>query len=286
MSRGQTREGTSVANWDQFASKELDNVKPRGIGRNDHRKDELAADEDCCCDADLVGMLGLLAGDLGATDHSAGEIIGYEARPNLLKDEGSLAGMEFGGAHSILQGAEGGFDTPAAEIDLFKALGRELVGREISDEGFVFAGGEPEANDANRDDEIIIAAIIDEIKGDIFANEAHIALGKLTILDLSANDNEVDGDVEFILRGKVNIVEDTLGVDILGTEDEVLSPFDDMSHIIEGTEATVSDKDSMSAGRERMAVDDGTEGTVFILLSDGLNNSVRVTIRIQIEEGG
>ena len=86
MRRGRTREGTPLANRDQFTCKELDNVVPIGTNGNDHRKDELAADEDRDRDADLVGIPGLLVGDLDAFDHSAGEIIGYEARPNLLKD--------------------------------------------------------------------------------------------------------------------------------------------------------------------------------------------------------
>ena len=286
VSGGGTREGTPLANRDQFACKEFDNVVPIGTDGNDHRKDELTADEDRDRDADLVGILGLLVGDLDAIDHSAGEIIGYEACPNLLKDVESLAGVEFGGTHSVLQRAEGGLDTPATEIDLFEALGRELVGREVGDEGFVFAGRELEANDANRNDEIIVTAIIDEIKGDILADEADIALGEQTVFELPANDDEVDGDVEFIFVRKVDIVEDTLGVDILGTKEEVLAPPDDMGHVVEGTEAAVGDKDSMPFVREGMPVNDGAESGIFILLRDGLNDGVGVTIRIQIKEGG
>ena len=74
-------------------------------------------------------------------------------------------------------------------------------------------------------------------------------------------------------------------MDILGTKEEVLAPLDDMGHIVEGAEAAVGDKDSMPFVREGMPVNDGAEGGVFILLRDGLNDSVGVTIRVQIEEG-
>jgi len=73
-------------------------------------------------------------------------------------------------------------------------------------------------------------------------------------------------------------------VNILGAEEEELTSLHDVGHVIIGTKATVGDKHGFGGGGQRVAIDNGTESTVLILLRDGLDNSVRITIGIQVME--
>ena len=58
----------------------------------------------------------------------------------------------------------------------------------------------------------------------------------------------------------------------------------DMGHVIIGAEAAVGDKHGTGGNGQRVVIDNGTESTVLILLRDGLDNSVRITIGIQVKE--
>ena len=73
-------------------------------------------------------------------------------------------------------------------------------------------------------------------------------------------------------------------MNILGAEEEELTSLHDVGDVIIGTKATVCDKHGFGGGGNRVAIDNGTESTVLILLRDGLDDSVRITVRIQIME--
>ena len=73
-------------------------------------------------------------------------------------------------------------------------------------------------------------------------------------------------------------------MNILGAEEEELTSLHDVGDVIIGTKATVGDKHGFGGGGQRVAIDNGTESTVLILLRDGLDDSVRITVRIQIME--
>ncbi len=75
-------------------------------------------------------------------------------------------------------------------------------------------------------------------------------------------------------------------MDVLGAKEEELTFLDDVSHVIIGTEATVGDKHGFGGNRQRVAIDNGAESAVLILLSDGLDDSIRITIVIQIKKSG
>jgi hypothetical protein len=73
-------------------------------------------------------------------------------------------------------------------------------------------------------------------------------------------------------------------MDVLGAEEEELTSMDDVSHVIIGAEATIGDKHGFGGNGQRVAIDNGTESAVLILLRDGLDNSVRITTGIQVME--
>ena len=82
------------------------------------------------------------------------------------------------------------------------------------------------------------------------------------------------------------MAQEALRVNILGAEEEKMASLNDMSHVVIGAEATVSDKDGTSVRRKRVTIDDGSEGAKFILLSNGLNDGVGITIGVQVKESG
>ena len=75
-------------------------------------------------------------------------------------------------------------------------------------------------------------------------------------------------------------------MNVLGAKEEELTSLYDVGHVIVGAEAPVGDKHGFGGSGQRVAIDNGTESSVLILLRDGLDNRVRITIGIQVEESG
>ena len=92
-------------------------------------------------------MLGFTDRDTDTVHHSTGKVIGDQAGPDFLGNEGSLFRVEFGETNSILQVAKRGFDTPTAEIEVFEFIRGEIIYREIGNKSLIFAGKEFKTND-------------------------------------------------------------------------------------------------------------------------------------------
>lgn len=73
-------------------------------------------------------------------------------------------------------------------------------------------------------------------------------------------------------------------MDILGTEQEILSLFHNMIHVVIRAIATVTDIDIFSSIQNIMPVNNITESTEFIFVSDGLDQRIRVGMGIQVIE--
>ena len=73
-------------------------------------------------------------------------------------------------------------------------------------------------------------------------------------------------------------------MNVFGAKEKELTSLHDVSHVIIGTEATVGDKHGFGGNGQGVDIDNGTESLVFILLRDGLDNSDRITIGIQVHE--
>ena len=283
MCRRQSRERSIIANWDKFARKDTNDIPGNASNKSQYK---FTAGKDGSGDADLVSVLGFPDRDINTVDNGTGEIIGNQASPNFLFDGNGLTSVEFSKANGVFEGAERGFDAPAARIDFHKTLGREVIRRKIGDNRFILAGGDLEANDANRQLIIGIAAVLDEIESGVLANKADITFGKRANFRLAANDDQAHRDVKSLVRGNINMVQKALRADILGTKKKELTLLDDMGHIVIGAEAAIGHKDGISIRRERMAIDDGSESGIFILLSDRLDDGVGISIGIQVKESG
>ena len=74
-------------------------------------------------------------------------------------------------------------------------------------------------------------------------------------------------------------------MDVFCAKEEELSLFHDMSHVVIGTVPPVTDKDISGPRRCDVAVDHATESPEFILLMDGLEEGVGISMLLQVIEG-
>lgn len=73
-------------------------------------------------------------------------------------------------------------------------------------------------------------------------------------------------------------------MDILGTEQEILSLFHDVCHVVIGAIPAVTDIDIFLSFQNVVTVNDITESTEFIFAADGLDQRIRIGMRIQVIE--
>lgn len=74
-------------------------------------------------------------------------------------------------------------------------------------------------------------------------------------------------------------------MDVFCAKEEELSLFHDMSHVVIGTVPPVTDKYISGPRRCDVAVDHATESPEFILLMDGLEEGVGISMLLQVIEG-
>ena len=95
---------------------------------------------------------------------------------------------------------------------------------------------------------------------------------------------DADINIEGFRIWKIKIADQSFGMDILGTEQEILSLFHNMIHVVIRAIATVTDIDIFSSIQNIMPVNNITESTEFIFVSDGLDQRIRVGMGIQVIE--
>ena len=207
MGSGQSWERTIFADGDQFTRKKFEDVE---IGVNDQRENQFAANKDSGGDADFVYMPGITDRDTDAIQYSAGEVIGNQASPDFLSDEKRLFRVEFGKADGILEVTKRGFDTPATMIEFLEFIRREVIGGKVGNESLIFTGAKFETDDAKRQQKEAIRAIVNEVEGSLLVNETDVAIRERELFGLSANDDEANGDIELIIRGEINMMQQSL----------------------------------------------------------------------------
>jgi hypothetical protein len=207
MGGGQSWERTIFADGDQFTRKKFEDVES---GVNDQGENQFAANKDSGGDADFVYMPGSTDRDTDAIQYSTGEVIGNQASPDFLRDEKRLFSVEFGKADGILEVTERGFDTPATMIELLEFIRREVIGGKVGNESLIFTGVKFETDDAKRQQKEAIRAIVNEVEGSLLADETNVAIREREVFGLSANDDEANGDIELIIRGEINMMQQSL----------------------------------------------------------------------------
>ena len=91
-----------------------------------------------------------------------------------------------------------------------------------------------------------------------------------------------DINIEGFLIWKIKITDQSFGMDILGTEQEMLSLFHNMCHVVIRAIAAVTDIDIFYSIQNIVPVNNITESTEFIFAADGLDQRIRVSMGIQV----
>lgn len=94
----------------------------------------------------------------------------------------------------------------------------------------------------------------------------------------------VDINIEGFLIWKIKIANQSFGMDILGTEQEILSLFRDVCHVVIRAIPAVTGIDIFSSIQNIVTVNHITESTEFIFAADGLDQRICVCMCIQVKE--
>ena len=174
--------------------------------------------------------------------------------------------------------AEGSFNTPPAIIDLFEFFDRERISGKIGNKSFKGTVGELEPDGAKRKLIKTGSAGIKKVKGGIFADKAMNSVGKkrYVFLGLISVQDKLYRGIKFLRIGELDLVEQAFGFDVFCTEKEELTFFDDMSHIIIGTNPPIDDENRGRILTDRVTVNHHGKSGIFIFLRDRLNFSVSV----------
>jgi len=189
-------------------------------------------------------------------------------------------------ANRIFQFAERGFHGPSPEVEGLKPFGRKFFPWEIRHDTFVgiIANGEPDDTKSKRIG--VKGAIFDKIKGGCPANETSAG---------SRGDGDFPGIASRQGNGHVNIKrfrfrefeisDQAFGMDILCAEEEMLSLFRHMRHVVVGAVAPVANVDVLPAGERPVPVHDVAECAKFVFFMHGLEDGARVDVCIKVKKG-
>lgn len=101
---------------------------------------------------------------------------------------------------------------------------------------------------------------------------------------MAAHKGDIYCNVKRVGIREVKIPDKAFGMDVLCAEEEILSLFHDMSHVIIGAVPTVADEDVPGIWRRIKPVNHIAEGPEFILTVDRLDKCGRIGVLIQVIE--
>ena len=93
---------------------------------------------------------------------------------------------------------------------------------------------------------------------------------------------DADINIEGFRIWKIKIADQSFGMDILGTEQEILFLFHNMCHVIIRAIAAVTDIDIFYYIQNIVPVNNITESNEFIFAADRLDQRIRVSMGIQV----
>ena len=96
------------------------------------------------------------------------------------------------------------------------------------------------------------------------------------------------GDCHVNIKGfrfrEFEITDQTFGMDILCAEEEILSLFFHMCHVVVGTVAPVANVDILPSGDRPVPVHDVTECSKFVFFMHWLEDGVRIDVCIKVKK--
>ena len=187
-------------------------------------------------------------------------------------------------AKVVLEVKERSFDTPAKVVKLFKIGRRATMSGKIGDEEFEITRIKPDTDKAKR--EVKDRGFIfkgDEIEATIRAQLAAQLLREIPKRFCASGEEKFGINVVFLALGVNEMAKGrVLTVRVFETKEEELVFQGDSGHGIEGIEATVGDKETRNG--DRIAIEQGDTGIVFIHKGPGLNDGICIALFQQIEE--
>ena len=173
-------------------------------------------------------------------------------------------------ANRIFQFAERGFNGPPPAVEDLEPFRREFFPWEIRHNTFVGIISDGESGDTEGKGIGVKRAIFDKIKGGCPANETSAG---------SRGDGDFPGIASRQGNGHVNIKrfrfrefeisDQAFGMDILCAEEEILSLFHNMCHVVVGAVPPVANVDIFPAGERPVPVHDVAECAKFVFSCPG-----------------
>ena len=99
---------------------------------------------------------------------------------------------------------------------------------------------------------------------------------------MAAYKSNVHRNVKGIRIREIKISNKPFGMDVFRAEEKILSFFHNMRHIVIGAVSSVADEDIPGSGPGIVPVNHITESPEFILLVDGLDEGVRISMFLQV----
>ena len=99
---------------------------------------------------------------------------------------------------------------------------------------------------------------------------------------VAADKGDTDSGIKGAVPRKMETGGNAFGMDILRTEQEILSPLPDMGHAVPGAETPVTRINIFYTRGNFLAVNHGTESAEFILFMDGLQHCICVSTPFQV----
>lgn len=234
----------------------------------------------------FVLMFCFLLFDDGTVDQHFRHVVCNKVCPYFLFDILWLIRMVIAQADRIFQFAEGGFNRLSPVVEDLDPFWCEFFPWEICHDTFVgtIADGEPDDTESKRI--CVRGAIFDKIKGGCQVNETSV--GSLRDKDFSGVTSR-QSDSHVNIKGfrfrEFEISDQAFGMNVLCAEEEILSLFHYMCHVVVGAVAPVANVDILPSGERPMPVHDVAECAKFVFFMHGLEDGVRIDVCIKVKKG-
>ena len=220
----------------------------------------------------------------GSKGQQSAEIIHDELKEDFLAKEITPYGMRGIKAKVVLEEKERSFDTPAKVIKLFEIGQRAAIPGEIGDEEFVIARVKLKANKAKREMEdrgFIVR--IDEIEATVRVELAAQLRREIPKRLVASGKEEFRIDIAFLAFSVSEMAKGrTLTSGAFDAKEEELVLQRDSRHGIKSVKAAVGNKKTRAG--DRIAIDQGDAGIIFIHKGSRLNDSISIALFQQVKE--